>query len=48
MERLTILVGQLYTAVAPTKQKFKVKLVGHFMPLIGVISRQVESLLKLT
>ena len=46
MERLTILVGRLYKSVTPTKYFFKVKLVGRFMPLISVISRQVESLLQ--
>ena len=43
MERLTILVGRLYKSVAPTKYFFKIKLVSHFMPLVGVISWQVES-----
>ena len=43
MERLTILVGRLYKSVAPTKYFFKVKLVGRFMALVGVISRPVES-----
>ena len=36
MERLIILVGRLYKS-APTKYFFKVPLVGHFMPLVGVI-----------
>ena len=48
MERLTILVGRLYKSVAGTKYFFKVKLVGRFMPLDGMISRQVESLLYTT
>ena len=43
MERLTILVGQLYKSVAPTKYFFKVPLVCRFMPLVGVIRRPVES-----
>ena len=43
MERPKILVGRHYKSVAPTEYFFKVKLVGRFMPLIGVISRQVES-----
>ena len=37
MERLTILVGRPYKSVAPIPQ------VGRFMPLIGGISRLVES-----
>ena len=42
MERLIILVGQLYKSVAPTKYFFKVPLVGHCMPLVGVVHRPVE------
>ena len=46
MERLTILVGRLYKSVGPTKYFFKVKLVGRFMALVGVISGPVESPLQ--
>ena len=47
MERLIILVGQLYKSVAPTKYFFKVPLIGRFMPLVGVVRRPVESPLNL-
>ena len=43
MDRLSILVGQLYKSLPPTKYFFKVQLVGRFIALVGVISRPVES-----
>ena len=43
MERLIILVSRLYKSVAQTKYFFKVPLIGHFMPLVGVVRRPVES-----
>ena len=46
MERLVILVGRHYKSVAPTKYFFKVPLVYHFLPLVGVIRRPVESPLE--
>ena len=47
MERLTILVGRLDKSVGQTKYFFKVDLVGRFIPLVGVVSRPVESRLEL-
>ena len=46
MERLTILVSRLYKSGGQTKYFFKVKLVGRFMVLVGVISCLVESSLN--
>ena len=46
MHRLTILVGRLNKSIAPPQYFFKVHLVGRFVPLVGVISRRVESPLK--
>ena len=43
MDRLIILVGRLYKSVALTKYFFKVSLLGHFMPLGGMIRLPVES-----
>ena len=43
MERLVILVGRPNKSIAPTKYFFKVPQVGRFIPLIGGISRRVES-----
>ena len=43
MERLILLVGQLYKSVALTKYFFKVPLIGRFMPLVGVVRWPVES-----
>ena len=43
MDRLSILVGQLYKSVPPTKYFFKVQLVGRFIGLVGMISRSVDS-----
>ena len=47
MERLTIFIGGPNKSVAPTKYFFKVPQVGHFIPLIGVSRRCVESPLHL-
>ena len=46
MERLAIIFCRLYKYVASNKYLFKVKLVGHSVALVGLISRPVESLLK--
>ena len=46
MERLTILVGRLNQSVGQTKYFFKVHLVVRFIPLVGVISRPMESWLQ--
>ena len=43
MERLMIFVGRPNKSVAPTKYFFKVQQVGRFIPLVGGISRRVES-----
>ena len=43
MERLIILVGRPKNSMAPPKYFFKVHLVGRFVPLVGMISRLVES-----
>ena len=39
----TILIGQFYKSIAPTKYFFEVPLIGRFMPLIGVIRGPLES-----
>ena len=46
MDRLIILVGRLKKSMGPPKYFFKVHLVGRFVPLVGVISRPVESPLQ--
>ena len=46
MERLIILLGRPNKSVTPTNYFFKVRLVGHFIPLIGGIGRLLESPLK--
>ena len=48
MDRLIILVGRLKKSMGPPKYFFKVHLVGRFVPLVGVMSRPVESPLKTT
>ena len=47
MERLIKLDGRPNKSVAPTKYFFKVPQVGRFIPLVGGISRRVESPLYL-
>ena len=46
MERLPILVGQLYESMAQTEYFLKVPQVGRFIPLVSEISRLMESPLQ--
>ena len=48
MNRLTIIVGRLNKSVGQTEYFFKVPQIGRFISLVGMISRHVESPLKLS